>query len=113
MRAFANTGTLADWGSSLEGYLVSCRPDGVKTDVVCSVVERGTRQSLHYGWYLYAENEYPAWNTALGADCSDRYRDYRNYVDATGKRIGAEPNYPDLAQADPRFYFDCYNRVQN
>lgn len=106
----AGMGAVAAWGSSPQSYLVSCRPDGTKTEVVRGIAANGRLWSLYSGWYLPADTEYPDWKVALGTDCSDRYRDY---IDTAWKKIGKEVNSDVLASSDPFFYFDCYNRVQN
>ncbi|MER8709617.1 hypothetical protein NKJ81_03235 [Mesorhizobium sp. M0018] len=109
----AGMGAVAAWGSSAEAYWVSCRLEGVKTDVMCRVTTTGRLWDLDSGWYLYADTAYPDWNVALGADCSDRYREYRDYVDTTRGKIGNDESTAVLARSDPRFYFDCYNRVKS
>ncbi|RWB30973.1 hypothetical protein [Mesorhizobium sp.] len=109
----AGMGAVAAWGSSPQSYLVSCRPEGTKTEVVCGIAANGRLWSLYSGWYLHADAEYPDWKVALGRDCSDRYREYRDYVDTAWEKIGKQVNSDVLASSDPRFYFDCYSRVQN
>ncbi|MER9596920.1 MULTISPECIES: hypothetical protein [unclassified Mesorhizobium] len=109
----AGMGAIAAWGSSPQAYWVSCGLEGVKTDVKCRVTKMGRLWNLDSGWYVSADAHYPDWKVALGADCSDRYREYRDYVDTTWEKIGNDESTAVLARSDPRFYFDCYNRAQN
>ncbi|MER9893584.1 hypothetical protein NKJ40_16145 [Mesorhizobium sp. M0119] len=109
----AGMGVVAAWGSSPRGYWASCRLEGVKTNVMCRVTTTGRLWNLDSGWYLNSDPAYPGWKVALGADCSDRYREYRDYVDTTWEKIGNDESTAVLARSDSRFYFDCYNRVQN
>lgn len=109
----AGMGAIAAWGSSPQAYWVSCQPEGVKTDVMCRVTTKGRLWSLDSGWYLYADTAYPDWKVALGADCSDPYRKYRDYVDTTWGKIASDEKTARMARSDLRLYFDCYNRVQN
>lgn len=109
----AGMGAVAAWGSSPQAYRVSCRPEGVKTAVACAVATEGRLWNLDSGVYVNAEANFPDWTKALGANCSDHYREYRDYVDATWAKAEGNESEAVSARADPRFYFDCYNRVQN
>jgi hypothetical protein len=109
----AGMGAIAAWGSSPQAYMVSCRPEGTKTNVICKVVEMGRLWSLDSGWYLDAESENPDWKLALGAACFDRYREYRDYADSFWKKLGDNESTARLAESDPRFSFECYNRGQS
>ncbi|RVC82137.1 hypothetical protein EN745_07605 [Mesorhizobium sp. M4A.F.Ca.ET.022.05.2.1] len=109
----AGMGAVAAWGSSAQAYRVSCRPEGVKAAVACSVATEGKFWNLDSGVYINAEANFPNWKTALGGKCSDRYREYWDYVDATWEKVEGSEFEARLVRSDPRFYFDCYNRVES
>ena len=109
----AGMGAVAAWGSSPQAYWTSCQLEGTKTTVKCRITEMGRLWNLQTGWYLGADTDYSGWKVALGAECADRYREYRDYVDTTWKEAGDDMKAFDLARSDARFYFDCYNRVQS
>lgn len=99
---------VAAWGSSLEGYRITCRPEGTKALAICSFVEEGRLWNLDSGEFRRAESTDPLWHRALGEKCAGEFRGYHSALQA--RMNGNDSNLQAVADG-PNFV--CYNRATN
>lgn len=106
------TATFAKWGSSAQGYSVTCYPElPIKSNAACYVVRKGRIWDLAEGGYLNAEHSYRGWKQALGAQCGKKYDEYYLRMESVNKTFMESEGSLKTFEHPSTYFFACENRI--